>query len=204
MSACRVVMILDAREHCQVEPELGACGSNPERMIDAWEHAEFWMKELTNPCFVYVVQSGTAIKVGKATNVYERVATLQCGNPVTLELLHALPGDYELESRLHRDLRPHRIRNEWFDGPACEKTLQFIGDLAEKLLAAHDGGDTAPEWRGLMTWPRASLAARRARSKPAAITVRHVEPDPVPPEVRQQRYRDYWLTPRRPGERLGG
>jgi hypothetical protein len=144
---------------------------------DAWDHAEFWKKRLTAPCMVYAIRSGSAVKFGKANDVYERFATLRAANPVRIELLHTVPGDFELEARFHRWLAPDCVHYEWFDGPEVDRALEFMAELADKAIAAYEGGDTAPEWRGLMTWPRFALKQDyRKRREPAPLTVRRVDP----------------------------
>lgn len=136
------------------------------------------MKQLTYPCFVYVVCSGEAVKVGKANDVYERIDGLQCGNPVRLKLLHVLPGDYKLETRLLRWLRPDRIHGEWFDGPLVSVALDAVAELADKLVLVYEYDGVAPSWRGKINWPAAAqnVLGDKPKRKPAEVTVRHVDP----------------------------
>jgi predicted GIY-YIG superfamily endonuclease len=72
---------------------------------------------------VYFVQASgkrCAIKIGMARNVAARVAELQTANHETLSILVEIPCDsekeaFDLEQRLHRLFRRHRIRGEWFE-----------------------------------------------------------------------------------------
>jgi len=69
--------------------------------------------------WVYFVQVGEdgedgPIKIGTAIDVEKRLVGLQCASPWPLRLLAVMEGGSGLETRLHRDLRSHRIRGEWF------------------------------------------------------------------------------------------
>lgn len=168
-------------------------------LVDAWDHAEFWKKELVEPCFIYMVRSGSAVKVGKANDVYSRINGLQTGNPVKLELLHVVPGDHELETRIHKLLRKDRVHGEWFDGPNVERVLELVAELAAKILAAYGGDGVAPAWKGHIRWPVWTTYHPRKR-KSAPVTVRYVQPDPVPEDVAQDRLKAAWMRPRRKGD----
>lgn len=63
--------------------------------------------------FVYAIWDGCAVKIGKSKgHPQRRLDALQTGNPRTLRLL---AYTVELtESDVHRKLRRHRIRGEWF------------------------------------------------------------------------------------------
>lgn len=156
-------------------------------LLDAWDHAEFWKRRLVAPCMIYAVQSGEAVKFGKANDVWDRFATLRSSNPVEIKLLCVVPGDFEMEARFHRWLAPERIHYEWFEGPRVSEALAFMAELANKLLEAHDGGDTAPNWKGLMTWPRESLLphGRSRKRDPAPVTVRKGAALPLSAEERE-------------------
>lgn len=137
-----------------------------------------WQTHVAQPCLIYVLRDGTAYKFGKANSVYERADTLQCGNPRALGLVLTFPGGHELETRFHRWLRPVHIRGEWFeDGPEVQEALRFAEELRDKLYDAWDGGEAAPEWKGLMTWPRYALRQEyRKKREHAPVTVRRVDP----------------------------
>lgn len=76
----------------------------------------------------YVVQRGDAgpVKIGRATNVVSRLATLQTACPEDLLLLYAVEAD--VEGALHASLDRHRIRGEWFSASA-----DFFHDLRREL-----------------------------------------------------------------------
>lgn len=66
--------------------------------------------------WVYAIQvdSNGPIKIGTARNPRSRRSTLQIASPWQLRLLGAWAGDENDEITLHRLLREHRIRGEWF------------------------------------------------------------------------------------------
>lgn len=53
-------------------------------------------------------------KIGKATNVKDRQATLQCGNPHELKLVDQDRGDRHVEHEWHKIFARRRGRGEWF------------------------------------------------------------------------------------------
>ena len=59
---------------------------------------------------------GNRIKIGKTKYglLHDRISDLQCGNPYELRLLFFVPGEYQLETWLHRRFQHLRIRGEWF------------------------------------------------------------------------------------------
>lgn len=65
---------------------------------------------------VYFIQAGAngPIKIGTATDLPTRIATLQTGCPEPLVILGTIPGDLLVEGALHRALSDHRYRGEWF------------------------------------------------------------------------------------------
>ncbi len=71
--------------------------------------------------FVYFVRAGSsgAIKIGRASDVGARLASLQTASAEPLELLAVVVGGCEVERALHRQFSSARIRGEWFR-PAAE------------------------------------------------------------------------------------
>ena len=142
------------------------------------QHLKFWTEHLEEfwPCFVYVIRAGEAIKVGVAHNVHGRLSTLQTGNPYRFELLYVLPGGYDLEWQLQKRLEAGRTDGgaEWFEGESIPGFLEFVDDLALKMVAAYAGDGVAPQWKMLMQGRR--IKARPGKS--GDVTVRHVEPFP--------------------------
>jgi hypothetical protein len=86
-----------------------------------------------NPCFVYAISFDRRfIKFGHASNVRNRLSTLQTGCPVELEILAYImtPNDWaaqELEGFIHAAAVRYHARGEWF--LSCPKTL----DIANRM-----------------------------------------------------------------------
>lgn len=68
------------------------------------------------PCSVYVVRSSGFVKIGKASDVERRIASLRGSNPMEVTVLAILTeGDgHKLERDLHRRFATCRHRHEWF------------------------------------------------------------------------------------------
>lgn len=98
-----------------------------------------------------------ACKIGFATDMYQRLKTLQTGNPDTLELRMEIPATLGAEMELHKFLAPRRIRLEWFwdrsDFLIClEQHLDLFvqnKDDDEAYLTAKDVREQFPEF---MAW----------------------------------------------------
>lgn len=70
--------------------------------------------------FVYFIDDGEFIKIGKAKDVYKRATELQTGNGRPLTVLYVVPclnekAAYRVESSLHDVYSRHRREGEWFD-----------------------------------------------------------------------------------------
>lgn len=78
------------------------------------------------PAYVYFVQAGEdgLVKIGCASDVASRLATLQTGSPEPLRLLGVTAGGKSAESALHRRFAHLRVRGEWF--VAAEELLGYI------------------------------------------------------------------------------
>lgn len=102
---------------------------------------EFWQEHTPVDQFVYFVQQGDRgpVKIGVAKDPFDRMATLQTGNPTELHLRHVVPGQRDLESKLHFRFREARIRGEWFgDQPELDLSyLKLILVYAEGLASEH-------------------------------------------------------------------
>lgn len=76
------------------------------------------------------------VKIGIANNVESRMYDLQIGNPQELNILYKLPMNsrrhaHMVENRLHRQLKRHNIRGEWFRARALHK-INFKQLLSER------------------------------------------------------------------------
>ena len=66
---------------------------------------------------VYLMSCDGGMKIGIATNVDRRLATIQAMNPLPLSVIHsrAAPFPQHLERYLHKTFEECRIRGEWFN-----------------------------------------------------------------------------------------
>lgn len=63
---------------------------------------------------IYFIADGAAIKIGRSEMVGERFRSLETGNPNHLELIACIDGGPGHEKAIHAELKPHRLRGEWF------------------------------------------------------------------------------------------
>jgi hypothetical protein len=77
--------------------------------------------------FVYFISGADRIKIGLARNVDLRLAGLQTGSPVALEILLSIPGDLSIEHGLHTRFAALRTHGEWFRAEA--PLVPFIQEL---------------------------------------------------------------------------
>lgn len=88
--------------------------------------------------WIYVIQMKHAqhVKIGKANDVLERIATVRCGNPEPLSLLVSVRGDRLREHRLHALLDTYRMEGEWFrwDGPIPELVERMRGGQSWEVI----------------------------------------------------------------------
>jgi hypothetical protein len=64
------------------------------------------------------------IKIGVSRRPWARLADLNIGSPLELDLLWARPGDHRMEHNIHNDLAEWRVRGEWFERYAV---AQYFG-----------------------------------------------------------------------------
>ncbi len=63
---------------------------------------------------LYIITDGDNVKIGRANNSYKRVESLQSGNPRQIWLTDVFRDKGHEESKLHKQLKPFRLRGEWF------------------------------------------------------------------------------------------
>jgi hypothetical protein len=65
---------------------------------------------------VYVLGSpgSSIVKIGRTTNLAQRVGNIQRMSPLPLVVLWTHPGGHELETQLHRHFASKRSHGEWF------------------------------------------------------------------------------------------
>lgn len=68
--------------------------------------------------WIYLIKSNQYHKIGIASDLWDRKAELQTGNPTDLEIVVAFWFDeyvYHIEKELHDEFSAKRIRGEWFN-----------------------------------------------------------------------------------------
>lgn len=65
---------------------------------------------------IYIIKTGSFVKIGYTTNVARRLGQLQSANPEPLELIDSIPGTLAVERSIHEKLSPYRSEggNEWY------------------------------------------------------------------------------------------
>lgn len=163
---------------------------DPKLEIPQWplEQLAYWTRYNRDPkpeCFVYVLQArgDSPVKVGKANDVLNRIASLQTGNPRTIELVGLIVGSEELERAWHYELRKSRLVGEWFDGPEIPAFVEKVNEIAHAMLSAYQTTKLIPDWNDFV-----SLKERKRRRKPKAAPVKtsFVAPQPLSAEEVQR------------------
>jgi hypothetical protein len=76
---------------------------------------------------VYFLRDGDAVKVGVSKDPKKRVASIASARPAPTQWVTDAPGEVWDEQRMHRALRAHRIRGEWFNAcPVTEAAIQHV------------------------------------------------------------------------------
>lgn len=86
---------------------------------------------------MYFIESPSqgAVKIGFADDVYQRLKSLQTGNPAELNLLATIPCELGAERRVHALLRKKRIRLEWYPSDDAQ-LFWFMSELQDDLFDA--------------------------------------------------------------------
>ena len=81
--------------------------------------------------YLYAITDGTAVKLGYSSDINKRIKAMQTGHPAHLKAIWKYyTGTNEaqaqnLEKKLHRCCKTHRIRGEWFRLGAMNIVEQF-------------------------------------------------------------------------------
>lgn len=87
---------------------------------------------------IYIMRCGNSFKIGVSNNTLERIRTLQCGNPIKIELVYEsdyMQNAYQVESTLHRELDEQKIKGEWFALSDLQRVIDIISSKANKATA---------------------------------------------------------------------
>jgi hypothetical protein len=121
---------------------------------------EFYMPTVARDSFVYFIQGGDYIKIGKAVDPVSRLAQLRLGGVIVpdgiklsdIKMVGIERGGRDRESALHRQFSQSRVVGEWFH--ADPRLVDYIRGLPELL---------SPQWGELVLFepvlrgPEASL-----------------------------------------------
>lgn len=124
-------------------------------------------------CSVYVIGAEKGpVKIGIATDLGSRLASLQIGNHARLFVHHHVETDHaqSVEELVHKKLYKNRLMGEWF---AVSKTVAFKAIKA--IASAVEAGQALPTgwtakdmeaWRTRLGWPvgRAAFAVSLTRT----------------------------------------
>ena len=80
--------------------------------------------------WVYIISDGIDVKIGKAKDPYQRLASLQCGNKNQLSIIRLIETStdeeaYKLEAGLHNMYFSYLIQNEWFNGAMLQDIKRY-------------------------------------------------------------------------------
>lgn len=160
--------------------------------------------------FVYILQCEQFVKVGIATDVPKRVASLQPGNPFPIKVLRKVLYPSRLQALLvertvHHVLAPHRLFSEWF---TCEPTkareaLNCVNGAMTDLMTEHarlDRERIAFYDNAYATNPEYRAALERDRKESAEWLAKVRERDKVAEEASRDfdREHDFDFWSRRP------
>lgn len=80
-------------------------------------------------CYIYFIQDGPLVKIGRATNPNKRLSTLQTGNGRSFNVPVMIPGHAIIETAIQQRFARLREQGEWFRlEPALSK---FIAQLQQ-------------------------------------------------------------------------
>lgn len=90
------------------------------------------LKSLDGWCYVYFIQDGATVKIGRTNNPYIRLSELQTAHHRALTLVCAVPAHYSLEAAVHARFAHCRASEtgEWFN---------LEPDLVEFIQRLQDG-----------------------------------------------------------------
>lgn len=121
--------------------------------------------------YVYFIQAGQYIKVGRAKDVMSRLDQLKAGSPFPLTLLGAIPGSRKREIQIHEKFKHLRAHGEWFS--RCPEIENYIRDTLQAEGIAIARSASAPKSVNFRLTPmqvwQLSVLARIHGSKTQAL-----------------------------------
>lgn len=122
---------------------------------------------------VYVIGSPKArpVKIGRSSDVLQRLRAMQPTSPVPLQILWIASGDSQLEAALHRRFRKQRVHYEWFDFQGVDPIAEVIRGIAEITGSSAPSTATQAEVGRFV----AELNAAEAKAARARLRLRGAE-----------------------------
>lgn len=109
---------------------------------DAEAAYDYWRAAVDDPSFIYYIQGsdGGPVKIGRATNPYQRLGEIQVGNPDVLVVRQLLLGWAEGERSRQNEWSRALVRGEWY-GRGLENVILAVAAAASRMQieAHHDG-----------------------------------------------------------------
>jgi len=92
-----------------------------------------WRSKSKPDGIVYAIglSDGRMVKIGTTTDLVRRLSTLCSSSPVPLVVLWQMPGDGELEHRLHTHFAHRRAYGEWFSFAGANVLTELQAAIAE-------------------------------------------------------------------------
>ena len=84
-------------------------------------------RSLTGWCYIYFIQDGDAVKIGRAVDPNRRLDELQTAHKGELSLVAAVPAHASLEGAFHEKFAALQIGREWFT--LSKSLVDFINEL---------------------------------------------------------------------------
>lgn len=98
-----------------------------------WDPIET-LPPLDGDAYVYFIQAGAFVKIGRSRDPFARMAELQCAHPIELRMVAAVScaRAAETEREIHADMVSRRALGEWF---ALDFAIAAIVDDARRAAA---------------------------------------------------------------------
>lgn len=96
-------------------------------------------KHIDRHCFVYFIECGGRIKIGRTTDVTRRVREMSTFTHDPVNLLAAVPAHASLEPLIHDRFAAARVKGEWYDlTPPLENFIAYMQQNYNPLILLFD------------------------------------------------------------------
>lgn len=102
-----------------------------KRLCNTQEILSVQKKQLKKKYNLYALSDGESIKIGISTHIGKRMKAIQTGHPKRLNCVWRFytgtnkKHGYDMERKLHRVCKSHKLVGEWFDIKALELVNDF-------------------------------------------------------------------------------